>query len=66
MNQKTLEDVIKTVRVAVVADVCGVSQRAIYKWMDNGKLPRTEYPAKQITLKKSLLHQTDYFLPMQF
>ncbi|EFA4801235.1 DNA-binding protein, partial [Escherichia coli] len=22
MNQKTLEDVIKTVRVAVVADVC--------------------------------------------
>ncbi|WP_247178408.1 helix-turn-helix transcriptional regulator, partial [Escherichia coli] len=43
MNQKTLEDVIKTVRVAVVADVCGVSQRAIYKWMDNGKLPRTEY-----------------------
>ncbi|MDP4455658.1 DNA-binding protein, partial [Escherichia coli] len=27
----------------VVADVCGVSQRAIYKWMDNGKLPRTEY-----------------------
>ena len=43
MNQKTLEDVIKTVRVSVVADVCGVSQRAIYKWMDNGKLPRTEY-----------------------
>lgn len=38
MNQKTLEDVIKTVRVAVVADVCGVSQRAIYKWMDNGKI----------------------------
>ncbi|EFN7822375.1 TPA: DNA-binding protein, partial [Escherichia coli] len=26
MNQKTLEDVIKTVRVSVVADVCGVSQ----------------------------------------
>lgn len=23
MNQKTLEDVIKTVRVSVVADVCG-------------------------------------------
>ncbi|HCK1944115.1 TPA: DNA-binding protein [Escherichia coli] len=43
MNQKTLEDVIKTVRVSVLADVCGVSQRAIYKWMDNGKLPRTEY-----------------------
>lgn len=37
MNQKTLEDVIKTVRVSVVADVCGVSQRAIYKWMDNAE-----------------------------
>ncbi len=38
MNQKTLEDVIKTVRVAVVADVCGVSQRAIYKWMDRASV----------------------------
>ena len=66
MNQKTLEDVIKTVRVAVVADVCGVSQRAIYKWMDNGNCLAQNIPAKQITLKKSLLHQTDYFLPMQF
>ncbi|PJG75570.1 hypothetical protein CVO79_05205, partial [Escherichia coli] len=43
MNQNTLEDVIKTVRVSVVSDVCGVSQRAIYKWINNGKLPRTEY-----------------------
>ena len=30
MNQKTLEDVIKTVRVSVVADVCGVSQVISY------------------------------------
>lgn len=66
MNQKTLEDVIKTVRVAVVADVCGVSQRAIYKWMDNGKLPRTEYTGETNYAEKSLLNQTDYFLPMQF
>lgn len=64
MNQKTLEDVIKTVRVSVVADVCGVSQRAIYKWMDNGNCLAQNIPAKQITLKKSLMHQTDYFLPM--
>lgn len=66
MNQKTLEDVIKTVRVSVVADVCGVSQRAIYKWMDNGKLPRTEYTGETNYAEKSLMHQTDYFLPMQF
>ena len=52
MNQKTLEDVIKTVRVSVVADVCGVSQRAIYKWMDNGKLPRTEYTGETYFAEK--------------
>ncbi|WP_252499240.1 transcriptional regulator, partial [Escherichia coli] len=43
-----------TVRVAVVADVCGVSQRAIYKWMDNGKLPRTEYTGETIPRREKL------------
>lgn len=43
MSQNTLSDVIKTIRVSVVAEACGVSQRAIYKWMTNGKLPRTDY-----------------------
>ena len=67
MNQKTLEDVIKTVRVSVVADVCGVSQRAIYKWMDNGKLPRTEYTgetnyAEKIALASNGLFSADAIL----
>ena len=67
MNQKTLEDVIKTVRVSVVADVCGVSQRAIYKWMDNGKLPRTEYTgetnyAEKIALASNGLFSVDEIL----
>ncbi|GCT06719.1 phage antirepressor Cro [Escherichia coli] len=47
MNQKTLEDVIKTVRVSVVADVCCFSQRAIHKWMENGKLPPTQNTAEK-------------------
>lgn len=58
MNQKTLEDVIKTVRVSVVADVCGVSQRAIYKWMDNGKLPRTEYTGETNYAEKMVMLPT--------
>ncbi|EEX7351097.1 helix-turn-helix domain-containing protein [Escherichia coli] len=69
MNQKTLEDVIKTVRVSVVADVCGVSQRAIYKWMDNGKLPRTEYTgetnyAEKIAHASNGLFSADVILPI--
>ena len=67
MNQKTLADVIKTVRVFVVADVCSVSQRAIYKWMDNGKLPRTEYTgetnyAEKIALASNGLFSVDEIL----
>lgn len=64
MNQKTLEDVIKTVRVSVVADVCGVSQeQSTNGWITENCLAQN-IPAKQITLKKSLMHQTDYFLLM--
>ena len=67
MNQNTLEDVIKTVRVSVVSDVCGVSQRAIYKWINNGKLPRTEYTgetnyAEQIALASNGLFSADAIL----
>lgn len=67
MNQTTLADVIKAVRVSVVADVCGVSQRAIYKWMNNGKLPRTEYTgetnyAEKIALASNGLFSTDAVL----
>lgn len=67
MNQTTLADVIKTVRVSVVADVCGVSQRAIYKWINNGKLPRTEYTgetnyAEKIALASNGLFSADAVL----
>ena len=67
MNQNTLEDVIKTVRVSVVSDVCGVSQRAIYKWINNGKLPRTEYTgetnyAEKIALASNGLFSADAIL----
>lgn len=29
--------------VPVIATACKVSPRAVYKWIDRGKLPRTEY-----------------------
>ena len=50
-----------------MADVCGVSQRAIYKWMDNGKLPRTEYTgetnyAEKIALASNGLFSADAIL----
>ena len=28
---------------AKAAAICGVSQRAVYKWLSSGSLPRTEY-----------------------
>ncbi len=28
---------------AKAAEVCGLSTRAVYKWLGNGHLPRTEY-----------------------
>lgn len=43
MTTQTLGDVIKAVRVPVVASACGVSARAIYKWIDRGSLPRTDF-----------------------
>lgn len=66
MNQKTLEDVIKTVHVSGGRRLWCQPKSNLTNGMDNGKLPAQNIPAKQITLKKSLMHQTDYFLPMQF
>lgn len=37
------ESIDKAGGVANSATVCGVSQRAIYKWLSAGALPRTEY-----------------------
>ncbi|NUB85126.1 DNA-binding protein [Escherichia coli] len=49
------------------SDVCGVSQRAIYKWINNGKLPRTEYTgetnyAEKIALASNGLFSADAIL----
>lgn len=30
-------------KVPAAAEACGVSVRAVYKWIDRGLLPRTEY-----------------------
>lgn len=30
-------------KVPVVAEACGVSPRAVYKWLKTGRLPRTDY-----------------------
>ncbi|MFC0708333.1 hypothetical protein [Azorhizophilus paspali] len=37
------EAISKIDGVANAASICGVSQRAIYKWLTAGALPRTEY-----------------------
>lgn len=34
---------IKGVGIKEVASACGVSERAVYKWMKNGALPKTEF-----------------------
>ncbi|WP_162475296.1 Cro/Cl family transcriptional regulator [Candidatus Erwinia dacicola] len=43
MNEITLVDVLKSVRVSVVANVCGLTPKAVYKWMEKGSLPRTDF-----------------------
>ncbi|MGJ0479919.1 YdaS family helix-turn-helix protein [Pantoea agglomerans] len=34
---------IKSVGVAEVAKACGISPRAVYKWLKKGSLPETEF-----------------------
>lgn len=46
MNQQLpLKDAIELVpgKVQGAASVCGVSVRAVYKWLNAGRLPRTDY-----------------------
>jgi hypothetical protein len=38
--------------VPKAADVCGVSVRAVYKWLDRNRLPRTEYTGETNYAKK--------------
>ncbi|HAO9103770.1 TPA: DNA-binding protein [Escherichia coli] len=44
-NEKlpSLSEVIRSVGVLAISRSCGCSKRAIYKWMKNEALPRTDY-----------------------
>lgn len=41
-----LNEPIKSVGIPRVAKACGVSSRAVYKWLNNGFLPKTEFFGK--------------------
>ena len=40
---KSLKHIIDSLGAANVADLCGISVRAVYKWRASNSLPRTEY-----------------------
>ncbi len=37
---------IKAAGVSNIASACGISQRAVYKWLKKGSLPKTEFYGK--------------------
>lgn len=39
----TLAEAIKDIGVMAIASACGCSPRAIYKWIEKGALPRTDF-----------------------
>jgi len=39
----TFSEAIKEIGVMAIASACGCSPRAIYKWMQKGALPRTDF-----------------------
>ncbi len=41
-----LDEPIKSIGITKVAQACGVSERAVYKWLKNGFLPKTEFFGK--------------------
>ena len=40
---ENLKHIIDSLGAAKVADLCGISVRAVYKWRTSNSLPRTEY-----------------------
>ncbi|KGA31147.1 transcriptional regulator [Pectobacterium odoriferum] len=49
---RNLDEPIKSVGIPEVARACGVSERAVYKWLKNGFLPKTEFFGKTQYAKK--------------
>lgn len=41
-----LDLAIKAAGVSKIAAACGISQRAVYKWLKKGCLPKTEFYGK--------------------
>ncbi|WP_299996907.1 helix-turn-helix domain-containing protein [uncultured Cedecea sp.] len=57
----TLDESIKGVGIPEVAQACGVSERAVYKWLKNGFLPKTEFFGKtQYAAKIEAISQGRY------
>lgn len=48
---QNLDEPIKGVGIPEVAKACGVSERAVYKWLKNGFLPKTEFWENEIRIK---------------
>lgn len=40
---KSIQEQLTGVRVARVAEICGITRKAVYGWIARGRLPRTEY-----------------------
>ncbi|MBD2822923.1 DNA-binding protein [Xenorhabdus sp. 42] len=43
---RSLREPIKSIGITKVARACGISERAVYKWLKNGFLPKTEFFGK--------------------
>lgn len=57
-----LNHAIKVAGVAEVASACGISPRAVYKWLKKGSLPKTEFYGKTSyakTIERLTLGQFD-------
>ncbi|KAF6660211.1 DNA-binding protein [Enterobacteriaceae bacterium EKM102V] len=53
---------IKSVGVVEVAKACGISPRAVYKWLKKGSLPKTEFYGRThyaLTIEKLSLGKFD-------
>ena len=61
MAPNSLGEIIKKIRVPVVAEACGCSPRAIYKWIANGSQPRTDYTDETNYVEKIELASGDQF-----